>query len=194
MIGFNVIGRCGVLLLSLSLLGCQGNLKNRAEVYSYIQNKDNGVLDVKENNGVTVTMSYIPKKLIFNSAEKAQAAEYLYFRLLYQIDGKDMLSSVPQNSYSVLLNRLSFKLGDYLSLSRGGKREEIADYQFSPTFGTTNASEVIVSIEAGKLTEESEIVFKLNDIGLGIPDYEFKFDKRSLDRLEDLTQELETQD
>ncbi len=186
------IGWC-VLLLFL-LVGCQKKLKNSADLYSYVQNPSHGVLDTKERNGVKVAMAYIPSKLMVRDQEDSTKEQYLYFRLTYQIHDKDMLSSVVQNSYSALFNRLSFKLGEYLSVSSAGKEEEIADFQFSPMFGTTNNTEVVVVLDLDKLKDKKEFTFKLKDIGLGLPEYDFKFERKSIDRLEDLTQELKTQD
>ncbi|MDF2859370.1 MAG: hypothetical protein K0Q87_5221 [Neobacillus sp.] len=182
------------VLLGFLLFGCQQKLKNSADLYSYAQDPSHGVLDTKESNGIKVAMAYIPSRLMVSDSEDSIKGRYLYFRLTYQIHGKDMLSSVDQNSYSVLFNRLSFKLGEFLSVSSAGKDVEIADFQFSPMFGTTNNTEVVVALDSDKLKDIKEFTFKLKDIGLGLPEYDFKFERKSLDRLEDLTQELKTQD
>lgn len=182
-----------ICILSI-LSGCQKKIAHRGELYSYIQDKDNGVLESRENNGVKVSMSYIPNILMQDNADSALLRKYLYFRLMYQINDKDMLSAVDQSSYSVLVNRLSFKLGDYLGVGVDGKDEEIADYQFSPMYGTTNSTEVVIALDRDKLKDEKELIIKLKDIGVGIPDYDFTFDREALDRLDGLTVGLENLD
>ncbi|GEM_PF-1050655 len=182
------------LLLSCLVLSCKDKIRNRAELYSYIQDTDRGLLVKKENNGITVAMSYIASKLISDRQEGSGKMKYLYFRLVYQIQEKDMLSKVGEGSYSVLFSRLSFKLADYLMVSSGGKKEQIADYQFSPMFGATNNTELIVAIDPEKLADKNEFAFQLKDIGLGLPVYEFKFEHAAINRLENLTNNLEIQD
>lgn len=182
-----------ICILSI-LSGCQKKIMNRGELYTYIQNKNHGVFDSKENNGVKVSMSYIPGILMRDNADSTLLGKYLYFRLTYQINDKDMLSAVDQSSYSVLVNRLSFKLGDYIIVRCDGKDEEIADFQFSPMYGATNNTEVVIALDRDKLKDEKELTIKLRDIGLGLPEYDFTFKREALERLDDLTVELEKLD
>ncbi|GAA0884075.1 hypothetical protein GCM10009120_26730 [Sphingobacterium siyangense subsp. cladoniae] len=185
------IGWYGVILVLF--FSCQQNLKNSADLYSYVQDPAHGVMESRETHGIKVAMTYIPSKLMALDSHDSVRGRYLYFRLTYQIHNKDMLSSVDQNSYSVLFNRLSFKLAEYLSVSSGGKQEEIADFQFSPMFGATSSTEIVVAVDMAKFESEDEITLNLKDIGLSIPEYNFKFKKSSLDRLEELTKDLDPQ-
>lgn len=178
----------------LLFLSCQSKLKNREQVYTYIQDQDNGVLHSRENNGINITISYIPSSLMLGNRDSIQIGNYRYFRLMYQVHDKDMLSSIDQNSYSLLLSRLSFRLEEYLTIRCNGKDEMFSDYQFSPMYGMTNSTEVILAIEKEKLNNEKDLIIKLKDIGLGLPEYSFHFSRNDLDRLDDLSSQLEIKD
>lgn len=178
----------------LLFLSCQSKLKTREQVYTYIQDQDNGVLHSRENNGINITISYIPSSLMLGNRDSIQIGNYRYFRLMYQVHDKDMLSSIDQNSYSLLLSRLSFRLEEYLTIRYNGKDEMFSDYQFSPMYGMTNSTEVILAIEKEKLNNEKDLIIKLKDIGLGLPEYSFHFSRNDLDRLDDLSSQLEIKD
>jgi len=181
-------------LMILLFLSCQSKLKTREQVYTYIQDQDNGVLHSRENNGINITISYIPSSLMLGNRDSIQIGNYRYFRLMYQVHDKDMLSSIDQNSYSLLLSRLSFRLEEYLTIRYNGKDEMFSDYQFSPMYGMTNSTEVILAIEKEKLNNEKDLIIKLKDIGLGLPEYSFHFSRNDLDRLDDLSSQLEIKD
>lgn len=179
----------GLLSLILFLFAsCQSQLKTEEEVYSYIQDESHGALAIHEFNGIKISMSYIPKKLI--SKSNLLSGDLKYFRLIYQNRGKDMLSSIDQNMYSVLLNRLSFRLGEYLSVYYGGKQKELSDYQFSPLYGVTNSTEVLVAIDLEKISGKNIFTFNLKDIGLGLSEYDFNFKISDLEKLDKLTEKL----
>lgn len=169
------------------MLGCQQKINTRAELYRYIQDSDNGVFYSNENNGTRVSLSYIPSILMKGGVDSTLQSKYLYFKLAYQINDKDMLSMVDQSLYSILVSRLSFRFGEYIRVWYDDNAEEIVDCQFSPTYGTTNNTEVIIALDRGKLGDRKVLKIRLKDIGLGLPDYDFRFEKRALDNLDGLT-------
>ncbi|KKO89149.1 hypothetical protein AAW12_23755 [Sphingobacterium sp. Ag1] len=182
-----------ICILSV-LLGCQMKITNREELYKYMQDKKHGVSDSREIKGAKVSISYVPTVMMGNKADSAAARKLLYFKLTYQINDRDMLSAIDPSSYSVLVSRLSFKLGDYISVRFNGKQEEIADFQFSPTYGMTNRTEVIFAIDREKLNAERVFTIHVQDIGIGLPDYDFAFEQQALDRLDELSAGLDKLD
>ncbi|WON94263.1 MULTISPECIES: hypothetical protein [unclassified Sphingobacterium] len=185
---------CVFSLILFSLISCQPKIRNEQELYSYIQNGKNGVLYSYSNENSKVSITYLPKRIISFNKDKNTDLNHRFFRLIYQKMGKDVLSTADQDSYYVLLNRLSFKMEDYLSVKSDGKEEKISSYQYFPTYGMTNNTEVVISIDERKISHGKEFIIKVKDIGLNCPDYEFTFTKNALDRLENLTTQLKRHD
>ncbi|UIR54611.1 hypothetical protein LZQ00_10025 [Sphingobacterium sp. SRCM116780] len=157
-----------------------------------MNNEKNGVSMVKNDSPFTLRLNYIPRVLLdgLDSQKSSDLQDYLYFRLSYQNKGRDMLSTLDQSAYSVILNRLSFKMNDYVKFLIEGKEKEADDFQFTPLFGATSSTDVIVAISRSKIGKSESIQLELSDIGLGVPTYHFDFKLSDLEQLEKLTSKL----
>lgn len=164
-------------LLQVLLLGCESRITTEKDLYLYTEDSRNGVKIFKEEGDLRTSIRY------FIDADSS----LLHFCLAYQYKGKDMLASLNESSYAVIMNRLSFKLDHYLTYSCGGKEENITGYQFVPTYGMMTSTETVFVIPRKKVKDATEIQFRLKDIGLGLPKQEFVFQFQNLLKLDRIT-------
>ncbi|WP_447768551.1 hypothetical protein [Sphingobacterium faecium] len=183
-----------LLLFSLiALVGCNAKITDQSSLYSYMNEKKNAIKVEKKSGDFIIMTTYIPQVLLnpSNLQTDKKNQKFLFFRLSFQCKGKDLLLSMDQSQYALFLNKISFKLGNYLNIVVDGKEEEIDDFQFTPMFGTTQSTDILFAIDIRKLNNNHDFKLKLEDIGIGVPTFYFPFNIDDIEKLEELTKNLQ---
>ena len=184
-----------IILASLTFMAsCREKSVSMQELQEYVTDPDNGLKKSVESKGMLVDVVYRPTDLViaqqilsFNSDTslvselRKRYSKYHYFILSFSKGGKEALHQQgDQNVYSNLLQTLAFRMDQYAGLTGGGDTLDVADFQMDRTFGTAQATNLIVAFEKSPVTRENDIRFHLKEFGLGIGNHVFDFKAKDI--------------
>ncbi len=188
----NNIIRILVLLVFIGLLNScsKQTFKNKKELQSYIQDKDNGYLQEKTINGVQFSLLYRPTDLLVAQELEAESnkddieklrkhyQKYLYFNLLFSVDDKELLSTVPKNrnEFGEMVNTLAFGMNDKVHLFTKAKDTiEMADYIYPRMYGMSNSTSMMLVYPRNKeQLEGKNLSLTIEDLGTSTGEVKFK--------------------
>jgi hypothetical protein len=186
------------LLLVTSFLWCQGctpSTASEAEIKSFLQNEDNGLIKKTEDEGFAIEALYRPTDFIvkqqmekgsskeIDSLRKAYAT-YHYFLLTISKNEKDLETHFAYDIGS-FANKISFLASDFsskISLQTANKDYAIQDYVYTRSYGTGPSHFLLV------FEKPTETEFKLTIEGyeLGFGKVQFAFDQNNIKKIPNL--------
>lgn len=163
----------------------------------YVANEANGLQKSVSANNFTLTLQYKPTDFLVAQELKANAvrneqdimkhrshySQYAYFVLQLSAANKEALRALPGGypAYSNMLQTLSFRMNDYAKLLTS-KQDTIllADFSYTPLFGLTKNTTVLLVFDKEKLAKCRWIELQLAEFGLGVGKKKFRFRMKDL--------------
>lgn len=190
-----------ILLGMATLCACNSLPKtiSRTDLISYIGDKEHGLSQEQEVNGIKVKLTYQPATLLaaqelkseklppaamIDSVEKKYKKNY-YFLLKFSKDGKEAIRQLGNFSrYSDMIQVLSFQMHQFVNLTTPAKDTvELTDFLFDQTYGMSDGNTVLLCFDKQKLQEKSKLEVNIAECGFGIGNLKFHFDQKDIERV-----------
>jgi hypothetical protein len=183
-----------ILLLELS---CKARVQSKADLVKYINDPANGLQKTEEAGGAVVRLTYQPWQLIAahqfegvadSSPEREQRIVDLqrkhYFLLSFAKDDKELLRQLPFDRYSEMVQVLSFRMADYVSMMPDeGDAIEPDDCLFQQTYGMSNANTLLLIFDKEKVGKADQLTIRLKEAGLNIGNLNFVVETKDIEQL-----------
>lgn len=186
---FNSI--CMIILLQ----SCNPAINNKADLQVYITDPDNGLTSITEKSDVTLKMTWQPWQLIANKIGNSKSkavndssifAKNLYFILSLSKDNKELLRQLPFETYSEMVQVLSFRMQNFISAELDKTTIEPVECAFQQTYGMTEANMLLLVFNKKDIGEAEDLTISLKEFGLGFGDLKFPFRLKNIDRIQNL--------
>jgi hypothetical protein len=161
----------------------------------YIASPGNKLTQVTESNGYRITLTYRPTGLLVHqeigddphdssaiSASRKKYTDYYYFVLSLSKKDKEALHQTSgMAEYSELVQTLSFRMGNYVTLTTSSADTVPAgDFMLDRTYGLSQSTDLLFVFNKEETQGKEWVQFNLNEFGLGAGNQRFRF------RVEDL--------
>ncbi|MBR8534955.1 hypothetical protein KDU71_05230 [Carboxylicivirga sediminis] len=185
----------------LLIASCQKQLSH-PEFLEYINNPDNGLLQEKEINNVSVSLQYWPQELVTYQEfqgldsistqvylnELANYKQYHYIKLKLSAHGQGLLHAYVRDrfKYSQLVNTLSFGMGQnaYL-IKQPTDTLEFVDCFIPRYYGINTSTDLMLIYKADK-DLDTDFRFQLKDLDIGTGELSFTITKDAILNIPDL--------
>ncbi|GAB5400866.1 MAG: hypothetical protein Aureis2KO_24510 [Aureisphaera sp.] len=190
---FNIVG---LVLVVLASACSQTSFEDKPSLLAYIKNPENGYTQTKEVNGVEIALTYRPTDLLVAQELRGEASKttiesirkkyskHLYFNLSISKNGKEILSSVPndRSEFGAMVNKLSFGMGRSVHLFTDKKDTiPMTDYIYPRMYGMGKSTSMLLVYPREKeLMDSNFFKVSLKDIGLSTGEINFKFDTEKI--------------
>ncbi len=186
------------------LCACSGSPKamSRVELIKFLGDKDHGLSQEQEVNGIQVKVSYQPSSLlaaqelnnerlpaasVIDSVEKKYKKNY-YFLLKFTKDGREAIRQLGDFSrYSDMVQVLSFQMARFVNVTTPAKDTvSLTDFLFDQTYGMSDGNTVLLCFDKEKLQNKKEIEVNIAECGFGTGSLKFHFDQKDIERVPSL--------
>lgn len=183
------------------LCACSGTPKtmSRAELVKYIGDKDHGLSQEQEVNGIKVQVTYRPSALlaaqelgngqlppaaVVDSVESKYKKSY-YFLLKFSKDGREAIRQLGDFSrYSDMVQVLSFQMPRFVNVTTTAKDTvPLRDFMFDQTYGMSDGNTVLLCFEKEQLQNKKDLEINIAECGFGIGNLKFHFDQKDIERV-----------
>lgn len=185
---------------ALTLLCCSRSpaTLSREDLFTYIGNKQNGLLKEQEVNGLTVRISYQPSSLlvlqemegydnkredsIFVKALEEKYNKSYYFRLKFSKNSREAIRHLGGfDGYSEMLQVLSFRMGSFIYITTPQKDTLLlSDYFFDQSYGKSDGNTLLLTFDRSRLKDSEQFDIHLLECGFGTGALRFRFLKKDL--------------
>jgi hypothetical protein len=177
---------CG---LGVILSGCKPAVVSPNDLISYLQDGENGVSKIANVNNLKVQVSFKPTDVLvsqevegeggvdlkrLSEAQKKYDNNY-YFVLSLSAYDREALHEEASIGYGELVNILSYRMANFVSLTTDRDTILVADVILDRTYGMSSSTDLLFVFDKEKSTEAKWIQFNLNEFGLGIGNQQFRF-------------------
>ena len=187
-------------LIACFACGSSPKIVSRPEMIRYIQDKEHGLLQEQEVNGMVLPHECLgneseasllaaqelgdaqrASKTVIDSVEKKYAKNY-YFLLKLSKGGKEAIRQLGSFSrYSDMVQVLSFQMHRFVNCTTPQKDTvPLADYLFDQTYGMSDANTVLLCFDKEKLGNKKELEVNIAECGLGTGNLKFKFNQKDI--------------
>ncbi|PWG81345.1 hypothetical protein [Pararcticibacter amylolyticus] len=168
---------------------CTSQITTKTGLQEYIGDKKNGLIsEVNCTGGITLKMRYIPAILL---DPKLDTNKGYYFLFTFSRNGKELLPQLDNDSYSEILNVLSFRMPGYISLvSQNTSLIEPEACFFQQTFGLTGGNELLIVFSQEEMKNAGRFEIKINEFGLNLGPQTFQFDEDALKKVTEISGKL----
>lgn len=181
--------RCLYLTVILAICGaCEPDRLTPEELDIYIEDEANGLIKFVETGRSRVGVAYRPTDLLVHQdivgtttaemieAERKKYSPYLYFILSLSTDNREALHAAEAMKYGDLVQTLSFRMGDYVTLTTDANDTiPVSDFVLNRTYGLSNSTDLLFVFDRMKAEDKEWVQFNLNECGLGIGNQHFRF-------------------
>lgn len=189
-----VFTRC--ILPAILLLGsCGPGQVSRKKLIGIIE-RDHGLNQTREVNGIKVQARYCPYQLLVcqelqagnrkdstkvNELEKKYSGQY-YFRLSFSKDNKEVIRQLGSyNQYSNMLQVFAFQLATYINATTDKNDTlPLRDYAFEQDYGMSSANTSLLVFKKSDFENAGVINLNIGEFGLGIGNVQFTFRQKDL--------------
>ena len=180
-----------ISIVTISTFGCSGEITTKKELFRYLSDRKHGLSKESDHNGITTSASYIPYQLINSQNPKSRrlnnsrsTSSYLYFVARFSKNGKELLGQLDLNTYSDMVQILSFRMAAIISLhSENNIYINAEDCFFQQTFGLTSSNELLIVFDKKKLGNARKFELVIEEFGLGVGNLTYEFLKSDIDKL-----------
>jgi len=182
-----------IVAMILCIASCTPGPLTTEQYAAYIADEDNGLRKSVTSNGTTITVSYRPADLLVKQSlagsispdvikeRRKQYSQYLYFVLGLSSGNRETLHATSGDTYSGLLQTLSFRMNDFITLTTSaGDTIPVGDFMLNRTYGMGTSTDVLVVFSGEKVKGREWIQFNLNEFGLVAGNQRFRFDVKDL--------------
>lgn len=179
------------ILLVACLYGCKPDSLPEGQLRTFVLDEDNGLHKKITVNEVTMEVTYMPGDLLVaqefeNKIDTAQLAtlrkkydQQLYFLLTLSKNGKEALYSLDPNSqsYSELVNTLSFQMGQYVYLTNSISNEPVTilDFVLNRSYGMASGTELLFAFPAKNNLSSDWMQINIDEFGMNLGNQQLKF-------------------
>jgi hypothetical protein len=182
-----------LLLVLISVCtSCQKSFDTKEELATYIQSEKSGLSSNITRNSIRIALTYMPYKIQFANHEeddtlkRSKADSKRFFVLSLSKEGKEILSQLNRAMYSNLTRVFSFSMVNNIFISTpAGQKGEADDCFFQPTYGMSNANELLVIFKDDKVPKEGTFNVVVREFGLGLGELVFPFKAKDIQHIEE---------
>lgn len=186
---------CFIGVIAL-LQSCNPQVKNKSDLYSYINDPKNELIDTINRMQVIAKITWQPWQLISNKLgeikdkrvpNSSRFSENLYFILSLSKGNKELLRQLPFEKYSQMVQVLSFRMFDFIS-AKPDEKEPIFPIEclFQQTYGMTNANMLLVVFKKKDLEDCRRLAISIKEFGLGIGELKFQLNASEIEQMEEI--------
>ncbi|PCI93074.1 MAG: hypothetical protein COB15_16960 [Flavobacteriales bacterium] len=177
-------------MILLCLNSCQSKL-TEAELKTYIQNPENGLMQEKKVNNVEYKLIYKPTALMINQelrnkeitnglldSLEEKYSKHHYFMLSVNVNNRDILSSKAGNKgeFGSAVYQLSFNMNEKTFLVNDNLDTlGLVDYVFPRMYGMSPATNMLFVFEKGDWEHTKSLKLHINEFGLNTGNTKYKF-------------------
>jgi hypothetical protein len=171
-----------------------GQYLSDKDLIKYVQNEKNGLKQKQKAGEVDIIITYRPTDLLViqelgeqrttSAIEIARKKfqQYYYFMLSLSKNGKEALhQNESYNQYSDLVQKLSFRLPEYVTMTTLNDTIPVADFYLNRTFGLASSTDLLIVFEKAKAKNSETIQININEFGMNTGNCRFKFRKSDID-------------
>ncbi|TKC60292.1 hypothetical protein FBD94_15415 [Pedobacter hiemivivus] len=188
----NISGHIAMTVIVSLLLGCQPKINDRVALNKFINSEKNGLTEKKSIHEIDVTLKYLPWQLIalrYKTKEDVvinKLKKNYFFLMSFSKEGKELLKQLDFNTYSDLVQVLSFRMQGKVNAWSGSNIVQAGDCSFQQTFGLSGANELLVVFEADKIRSKTDLKIVVEEFGLKLGRLEFDFNVNNINSLYNL--------
>jgi hypothetical protein len=190
----NNMKRFCLYLILLSTTACQSRFFSQDELIAFASNEENGLKKSVDLGKTKVEVMYRPTDLMVQQETGIEAVNtshlealrrkynnYLYFILSLSNNDKEALHQTNGLQYSELVQTLSFRMNDYVSLTTSAQDTiPVGDFILNRTYGLSSSTDLLFVFNKEKAVGKEWVQFNLNELGLGIGNQRFRFKAKDL--------------
>ncbi len=179
-----------VLLISFFSISCKKKvIKNKAELFSYINDPVHGLKKNNKIGKIKVELLFKPWQLIAANEDKKSKADNDYqnkyfFVLRLSANNHELLRQLPFDQYSQMVQILAFRMMEFITIVPDkGKRIDPEDCLFQQTYGMSDANQLLIIFNKAQLEKASTLNFKLNEFGLNVGNLKFEINTSDIEKM-----------
>ena len=184
-----------VAFMLLAFVSCKPEYLSPEALAAFVADEENGCTKSALVEETTITVTYRPTDLMAYQEAGDDPAElarvdslrkkydrYYYFSLSLSRDKKEALHQTGREQYSDLVQTLSFRMAEYVTLTTAASDTiPVGDFMLNRTFGMSSSTVVLFVFSKEKAKGKEWIQFNLNEFGLGVGNQRFRFRTEDLD-------------
>jgi hypothetical protein len=172
----------------LALVACKPSHLTPEELSAYIADEDHGLKKTVAIGKTNISVTYRPTDLwvqqeLGNGAADPKKVEelrnkydrYFYFILSLSHNEKEALHQAGGEQYSELVQTLSFRMNDFVTLTTAQDTIPVGDFILNRTYGMSNSTDLLFVFSREKAKDTDWVQFNLNEFGLGAGNQRFRF-------------------
>ena len=187
-----------ILFVSIYLMACRNDVATYSDLQGYIADEENGLQKSVSIGEVKAEVRYRPTDLLVYQAIEGEEQlnssavdsvrqhydKYVYFILNLSANDKEALHIYAGPQYSELLQTLSFRMHDYVTLTTSANDTiPVGDFMLNRTFGMASGTELLFVFSREKISNKDWMQFNLKEIGLGLGYQRFRFDLKDIENI-----------
>ncbi|MCZ8072425.1 MAG: hypothetical protein O9311_18935 [Cytophagales bacterium] len=183
--------------LATVLISCRSKtVPSEKELVAYVNDEGNGLKKKIKAGDTDVTVTYRPTDLLvaqeLRSSERADTIKvnnlrkkyrgYYYFVLGLSKNDKEALHQTDGfGQYSELVQTLSFRMGDYVTLTTAASDTiPVGDFILDRTYGLSSSTNILFAFNRQKAIGKEWVQFNLNELGMGLGNLRLRFRSRDI--------------
>ncbi|MGB0870926.1 MAG: hypothetical protein ACPGSD_15135 [Flavobacteriales bacterium] len=183
--------------LLFCFVSCTPDSLTEKKLYAFIKDTDNGLFQEIKEDPFTVSLMYKPSALVakqeievdMTPKEKEDVykryEKYMYFVLNYSYKGQELLNAFGGNrpKFAELVQTLSFGMKEKINVITDQKKKvPLMDFIHSRHYGMGSGSMVLLVFKKNEILSQTnkDFIIKLKDIGVGLGNQSFKYDKNEI--------------
>ncbi len=188
------------VILLFAITACQPELLTKEELSAYVSDEENGLKKSSELGKTRVEVMYRPTDLMVQQETgdgptdtttvrtlRKKYEHYYYFILSLSNNNKEALHQTGGEQYSELVQTLSFRMQDYVSLTTSAQDTiPVGDFILNRTYGLSSSTDLLFVFNKEKAAGKEWVQFNLNELGLGIGNQRFRFKTKDIERIPEI--------
>lgn len=181
----------------LAFVSCKPEYLSPKELEAYVTEEDHGCAKLASIGETTIAVTYRPTDLLVYQETGDEAVDikkleelrqkysrYYYFILSLSHQGKEALHQAGREQYSNLVETLSFRMNEYVTLTTSASDTiPVGDFILNRTFGMSRSTDLLFVFNREKAKGKEWVQFNLNEFGLGAGNQRFRFNTEDLEGL-----------
>src|ERR1700748_3685057 len=157
---------------------CKQKIYTRADLVDYVNDPNNGLRQTKNAGGIQVGLLFQPWQVIMEHKTEAKGSplsdtlkKRYHFILRFSYHNKELLRQLPFDKYSEMVQVMSFRMTDYISIiTDSGESTAPLGCFLQQTYGMSNANELLVAFDKRKLEHAKKMKLLVKEFGLNLGD------------------------
>ena len=176
------------------VFACAPEQLTERELLEYIGDEGNGLSKSVTVNGAKVSVTLKPTDLLVlqeldgkSTQENIDSLRMHYARFCYFVvslsqNDRELLHEMNgMEQYSEMVNVLSFRMGQYVSLTTSATDTiPVNDYALNRTFGMAPSTDLLFVFDRESVIGKEWVQLNLNEFGMGLGNQRFRFETAEL--------------